>query len=113
MSIANSTLKQAHAVCHFVTTPGATSSQADTNPDQLCTLMSAITVEHAALAKSGVQQNRLLNSLRDLVAVAAATAQQQAGAGSVLAAAKGVLSALFTLARSSTVDKKASALQYK
>jgi hypothetical protein len=72
--------------------------------------MSAITVEHAALAKSGVQQNRLLNSLRDLVAVAAQQQQQQqASGGAVLAAAKGVLSALFTLARSSTIDKKASA----
>jgi hypothetical protein len=70
--------------------------------------MSAITVEHAALAKSGVQQNRLLNCLRDLVAVAAAQ-QQQASGGGVLAAAKGVLSALFTVARSSTIDKKASA----
>eukprot|EP00953_Heterococcus_sp_UTEX-ZZ885_P037107 19093-Heterococcus_DN1.PRE.1 len=81
----------------------------DTDPDRLCSLMSAITVEHAALAKSGVQQNRLLNSLRDLVAVAAQQQQQQqqASGGGVLAAAKGVLSALFTLARSSTIDKKA------
>jgi hypothetical protein len=94
---------------HVTATSGVTSAPTDTDPDRLCTLMSAITVEHAALAKSGVQQNRLLNSLRDLVAVAAAAQQQQANGGSVLAAAKGVLSALFTLARSSTIDKKASA----